>query len=124
MEAKNIITKAVSQEGWNCNTDLCMDVKTLLLNDQMTKRDKEYPGMLTRDGEFHYTFIETDMLKSEKRNPRVFNGRYITVTRRDDGTLRPNFKPMKMDKDFNVDSYAVGVMLELCKALRSLIEKK
>ena len=30
-----------------------------------------------------------------KRNPRVFNGEYITVTRRDDGSLRPNFKPIK-----------------------------
>ena len=69
------------------------------------------------------TFIET-LPWSMKRNPRLFNGHYISITRQDDGTLRPNFKPMKMDEMFNVDNYAFEVYRELRKALTGLVEEK
>ena len=58
-----------------------------------------------------------------KRNPRVFNGEYITVTRRDDGSLRPNFKPIKTGKDFYVVRYAMAVSNELLWALDGLVER-
>jgi hypothetical protein len=58
-----------------------------------------------------------------KRNPRVFNGKFISVTRQDDGSLRPNFKPMKVGEDFSVERYALGVYNELCMALEGLVEK-
>ena len=48
----------------------------------------------------------------------MFNGTYITITRRDDGSLRPNFKPMKVDADFSIVGYAFGVAKELIKAFR------
>ena len=86
-----------------------MDVKTLLRSDRRMKAGKEYLGVLRRDSEAqveefhyydpHYTFVETLPL-STKRNPQVFNGQYITITRRDDGSLRPNFKPLRIDEDF------------------------
>ena len=103
------------------NTDLCVDLKTYLRNDRIAMIGKNYLGVLRHDQECHYTFVET--LNADKRNPQVFNGRYITVTRRDDGTLRPNFKPLKMEKDFSVNSYATGVANELLWALSSLLEK-
>jgi hypothetical protein len=65
----------------------------------------------------HRTFQITDLAKT------WFDGKYITVTRRDDGTLRPNFKPMKVDRDFSVYRYALGVFNELMWALEDLIEK-
>ena len=37
-----------------CNTDLCMDVKTLLRTDRVTRIGKNYRGVLMRDGEDHY----------------------------------------------------------------------
>lgn len=49
-------------------------------------------------------------------------GRYITVTRKDDGTYRPNFKPLKVSAGFNVEHYATGVANELLWALEGLIE--
>ena len=56
----------------------------------------------------------------------MFAGKYITitrrVTRRDDGTLRPNFKPMRVGKDFNLERFALGVYNELCMALYGLVE--
>ena len=56
-----------------------------------------------------------------KRNPCVFRGRLITVTRRDDGSLRPNFKPLHVDKDFTVDGYALEVAGEIREALKGLV---
>ena len=71
----------------------------------------------------HFTFVET-LPWSMKRNPRVYNGRYISVTRQDNGNLRPNFKPMKMGDDFSLERYALGVYNELCMALGGLVEEE
>ena len=79
--------------------------------------------MLTRDKEGHYSFVETIGLTDGKRNPHVFFGRHITITRRDDGTYRLNFKPLKMDADFSVDIFAIEVYEELRKALKGLVGK-
>ena len=120
------------RNGWNKNTDLSCDVKTILRSDKRMKVGKDYQGVLRHDSEAivdefisrdsHYTFVET-LSWSTKRNPRLFNGKFISVTRRDDGSLRPNFKPMRVDKDFTVDGYALGVCNELRMALKGLVEE-
>ena len=125
------IVKDVLQ-GWNRSTELCCDVKTILHSDRTLKTGKDYQGVLRRDhgadiDEFrcrdaHYTFIET-LPWTAKRNPRVYKGKFITITRRDDGTLKPNFKPVKMDEMFNVDNYAFEVYRELRQALTGLVEE-
>ena len=119
-------------KGWHRNTDLAVDLKTILHSDTSMKTGKEYQGVLRRDQDAeiedfrcrdaHYTFVET-LPWTTKRNPHVFRGRYISITRRDDGTLRPNFKPMKVGKDFSVYRYALGVFNELMWALEDLVEK-
>lgn len=118
------------EQGWHTNTEPCCVLKTILRSDRRAKTGKSYMGVLRRDEpsedfkrDEHFTFTETQPT-IEKRNPRVFNGRYITVTRRDDGTYRPNFRPMPTSKDFNVDTYAIGVCDELLLALRGLIKEK
>ena len=118
---------------WHKNTDLAVDLKTVLHSDRSMKIGKEYQGVLRLDSEAsidefrcrdaHYTFVETVTRTAEKRNPHVFEGKYITVTRRDDGSLRPNFKPMKVHKDFSIERYAIGVSNELLWALEGLVEK-
>jgi len=119
-------------KGWHRNTNLGCDLKTVLRSDNTMKTGKEYLGMLRRDTDTfvddfigrdaHFTFVEAETWTT-KRNPRVFNGKYISVTRRDDGTLRPNFKPLPTTDDFNVASYAVAVGNELMWALEGLVEK-
>ena len=54
----------------------------------------------------------------------MFNGEYITVTRRDDGSLRPNFKPIKTGMGFDVVRYAMAVSNELLWALDGLVEEE
>lgn len=114
------------------NTELCINLKTKLQNEVLMKPGKEYPGIMRRDtpseefgfDERHYTFIETLPSTAGKRNPRVFDGEYITLTRRDDGSLRPNFKPMpKLGANLSVDNYAFEVYRELRGALKGLVEE-
>ena len=112
------------------NTVLGCDLKTILRNDRLMKLGKDYLGVLRRDVETdeflfdeHYTFVETLPATAGKRNPHVYDGKYITITRRDDGSLRPNFKPMKVDEDFSIEKYATGVANELMWALQDILEK-
>ena len=119
------------EQGWHTNTELGCDVKTILRSDVRMVVGKEYQGIFRLDSEGiadefrcrdpHFTFVETQPWLS-KRNPRVFAGKYITITRRDDGSLRPNFKPMKVGADFSVEKYAASVANELLWALEGLVE--
>jgi hypothetical protein len=106
--------------NFNRNTELCVDLKTILISDRRAKRQKDYTGVLTRDSREHFTFIETQP-KTTKRNPQLFRGRFITVTRWDDGSLHPNFRPMP--ENMSVSNYAFEVYRELYKALKGLVEK-
>lgn len=105
------------------NTEPCVDVKFFTFKQGRLEVGTTLPGILTRDGEEHFTFRETQTSTAGKRNQQVFYGKFITITRRDDGTLRPNFKPVKMEKGFSASSYATGVANELLWALTSLLGK-
>ena len=120
MEAKNNYQKT-NLEGWNINTDLCVDLKTFLRTDRITKLGKDYAGLLKRDGQDHYSFTET-MPWTGKRNPYLFKGKYISITRRDSGTLSLNFRQIEMGAGFSVDHYAFEVYRELRKGLNGLVE--
>ena len=120
----------VEEQGWNPNTHLSVDLKTLLRSDSKMKAGKNYQGILRRDEiceEFrydeHFTFVETVPQTAGKRNPHVFDGQYITVTRRDDGSLRLNFKELPKGANFNLERFALGVYNELCLAIGGLIEE-
>ena len=122
--------ESAAQKGWHRNTELSVDLKTMLRSDKRMQTGKEYQGVLRRDSDAfiddfvcrdaHFTFVETQPWTC-KRNPRVFKGRYITITRRQDGTLRPNFRPVKMDAGFSPERYAAGVATELMWALEGLV---
>ena len=105
------------------HTELCVDLKLLTRETGRLNIGATLGGIITRDGEEHFTFRETQSSTAGKRNQQVFYGKFITITRRDDGTLRPNFKPMKMEKGFSASSYATGVANELLWALTSLLGK-
>ncbi|MBR4925369.1 MAG: hypothetical protein IKZ61_06400 [Prevotella sp.] len=125
-------TRNANIESWKRNTELGCDVKTILRSDRHMKTGKAYQGVLTRDSDAiteeyisrdpHLTFVET-IPQIAKRNPRVFDGEFVTITRHDDGTLRPNLKPMRVDRYFSVDDYAIRVMGELRRALKGLVER-
>ena len=121
------------EQGWNKNTDLGCDVKTILRSDKRMKVGKDYQGVFRLDEEAivdefisrdsHYTFIETVRPNARKRNPQVFNGKFITITRRDDGTYHPNFKPVNIGPGFNTEAYILCVYLEMRRATKGLVEE-
>ena len=123
-----------NHEGWHKNTDLGCDVKTILRSDKRMKVGKDYQGVFRLDEEAivdeylsrdsHYTFIETVRQNARKRNPRVFEGKYITLTRRSDGTYHPNFKPVNIGPGFNTEAYILCVYLEMRRATKGLVEKR
>ena len=125
--------ESAAQKGWHRHTELSVDLKTMLRSDKRMQTGKEYQGVLRRDSDAfiddfvcrdaHFTFVET-LPWTCQRNPRVFKGRYITITRRQDGTLRPNFRPVKMDAGFSPERYAAGVATELMWALEGLVGKE
>ena len=128
MGTKNIHSKNADRQGWHHNTELSVDLKTILRSDRRMKTGREYLGVLRRDFvceeflyEEHYTFIET-LPWTRKRNPHLFRGKYITITRQDDGTLRLNFRPLRVGEDFSPERYATGVSNELLWALEGLVE--
>ncbi len=131
MEEKNKQSKSASPNGWHANTDLGCDVKTLLHRDVRMQVGKNYQGILKLDSDVivddflyrdaHYTFVETAPLTAGKRNPHLFDGEYITLTRRDDGSLRLNFRELKMGAGFIAERFALGVFNEICLALGGLV---
>ena len=115
-------------QGWNRNTHLSVNLKTVLRGESKMKTGKDYQGILRRDvdcEEFlydeHFTFVETVPPSAGKRNPHIFDGLYISATRRDDGSLRLNFKELKVGADFSLERYSLGVYNEICIALAGLI---
>ena len=111
------------------STYLAVNLKVKMFRDAHLKLGKDYIGVLCHDvpddsicgDDDHFTFIET--INVRKRNPQVFNGEFITVTRRSDGTYRINFKSFHINKDFDVAAFASGVASEIKKALKGLIGK-
>ncbi len=111
------------------NTMLCVNLKTQLLDDAVVKPGKPYQGVLTKDVEVdeffcdeHFTFIESAPA-IVRRNPRVFDGQYITITRWADGTYRTNLRPVAITDGFDIVAFATAVSNELLWSLESLIGK-
>lgn len=113
-------------KGWFRNTELCVDVKTFLRHDRIAKIGKNYTGVLCHDKDDHYAFVETGLTAANAniRNPHIFEGKYINVTRRmRDGHIRFNFKDVDFGGRFNPSSFAIAVMKEILKAFKCLGEE-
>lgn len=104
--------------AWTClypNTELDVDLK-LVTQEQGPMELGEYlDGMITRDGEDHFTFVEndTEQRKAERRNPSIYMGQWINVKRRADGTVYPTFKRTKGIGVGKLGDYAVSTTCEL-----------
>lgn len=108
----------------NKNYLLSIDVMTFLQKDNIPKEGKTYSGMLTMTDEFSIKFVEQVSSQASKRNCRVYEGEYITMTYRlHDNHVRLNFKDTLFAPSFNVDNYAIEVMEEIRTALKSFVEE-
>ena len=114
----------------NKNRLLCINLDILLQTDSLLRDRKRYLGLLRRkqpsEGNIYgdqYEFEEVKVpLMVCHRNVHLFIGQYVTLTCRPNGSLRLNFKNMKIDTDFSVETYCLEVANEIRMALKDLIE--
>ena len=97
------------------NTELDVDLKLVTQEQGRMELGEYLDGMITRDGEDHFTFVEnaTEQRKAERRNPSIYMGQWINVKRRADGTVYPTFKRTKSIGAGKLGDYAVSTTCEL-----------
>ncbi len=97
------------------NTELDVDLKLVTQKQGRMELGEYLDGMITRDGEDHFTFVEnaTEQRKAERRNPSIYMGQWINVKRRADGTVYPTFKRTKGIGAGKLGDYAVNTTCEL-----------
>lgn len=97
------------------NTELDVDLKLVTQKQGRMELGEYLDGMITRDGEDHFTFVEnaTEQRKTERRNPSIYMGQWINVKRRADGTVYPTFKRTKRIGAGELGDYAVSTTCEL-----------
>ena len=75
------------------NTELGIDLKLMTKEPERMAVGEYLDGAITYDGEDHFTFVQNDQEKKQQkvvqRNPHVYEGKYINVNRKKDGTLYP-----------------------------------
>ena len=77
------------------NTEPCVDLKLLTREPGRIPLGNYLDGVITRDAEDHFLFIENATNKKrndvQQRNPHVYEGVYININRKPDATLYPTF---------------------------------
>ena len=68
------------------NTELDVDLKLVTQKQGRMELGEYLDGMITRDGDDHFTFVENDTErgKATRRNPSIYMGQWINVKRRAD----------------------------------------
>lgn len=107
------------------NTELGIDLKLLTLKPGRIGEGEFIPGMLTRDSESHYSFVQNASKKSRvayPRNPRFYSGRSINVSQHSDGTLYPSFNRPRFTGDYTFKHFCLKAAEELL-FVAGLLEK-
>lgn len=101
------------------NTEPCIDLKLLTRQPGRIAIGDYHDGALTRDGDDHYLFIEnaTDKKRTvvTQRNPHVYEGQFINVNRKSDGTLYPTFNRPQFTDDFTFKHFCLAAAEELLR---------
>lgn len=86
------------------NTEIGIDMKLITREPGRVSVGTCLDGAITRDGEYHYTFIQNDSDKRRatigQRNPHVYEGKRINVNQKPDGTLYPTFNRPRYTEGF------------------------
>lgn len=95
-----------------------------LQTDDLVEENKPYHGILMLDDDYNARFVERPDRATARRNLRIFDGRYITMTYRPrDGHVRLNFKELRPLDLMNIERLAEGVKIEIRMAARCCADK-
>ena len=104
------------EKGFYPNTELGIDLKLITRKPGRMAVGEYLDGAITHDGEDHFTFVQNDSEKKKvvQRNPHVYEGTYINVNRKKDGTLYPTFnRRPQFKKFFTFEEFCRGAADEL-----------
>ena len=104
------------EKGFYPNTELGIDLKLITCKPGRMAVGEYLDGAITHDGEDHFTFVQNDSEKKKKvvqRNPHVYEGTYINVNRKKDGTLYPTFNRPQFSERFTFQDFCQGAADEL-----------
>ena len=106
------------------NTELDVDLKLFTLKPGRVNEGEFLAGMLTRDGENHYSFVQnaSERKKMVTRNPHLYKGKYVNVNQTDDGRRYPAFCRPAYTDDFTLKHFCLLAAEELLM-IAGLIEK-
>ena len=100
------------------NTNLCVDLKTLMQNDALLVEGQSYNGILTRDAEDHYVFEEAIRKGRTPRNPKLFDGDYISLVRMQNGKYQCHLKTFDPCGSGDAKELAFKVYSEMINAFK------
>lgn len=113
----------------NPNTELCVNLKTMLRTDRVMEPGKRYRGTLTKEVaceeygyEEHFTFTEAAKPQPVRRNPHIWEGRCINVNQAADGSVYPTFNRPKFTEHFTFQDFCREAAEEL-SVVACLVEK-
>lgn len=104
-------------KGFYPNTELGIDLKLMTKEPGRMAVGEYLDGAITHDGEDHFTFVQNDQEKKKEkvvqRNPHVYEGKYINVNRKKNGTLYPTFNRPQFSERFTFQDFCQGAADEL-----------
>lgn len=100
------------------NTNLCVDLKTVMQHDVLLVEGHCYNGILTRDAEDHYCFEETIRKGRPPRNPKLFDGDFISLVRMQNGKYQCHLKTFDPSASGDCKELAFKVYAEMINAFK------
>lgn len=102
----------------NKNTNLCVDLKTIMQEDVILSPGRCYHGCLTRDGEDHFLFEEETHTtgRCHRRNPKLYDGRYVSLVHMQNGKYQVHMRTIDATAGVDKNDLAFIVYTEMLKA--------
>ena len=108
-------------------TEPCIDLKLFTRHNWRLNQGDRLKGVLTRDGDDHYLFVESLPERKKaavRRGEHIYRGHYINVTRRVDGELRPAFTVPTYTATFTFKHFCLKAAEELLEIAQKMNAKK
>lgn len=88
-----------------------------LQQDNEISQNKCYTGIFSKRGNL-LKFEEAIRKGRAPRNPKLFDGKYITLVRKTNGKYQIHAKALRIEPDFNPSAIAFGYFQEVSSALK------
>ncbi len=97
------------------HTEPCVDLKLFTQRPGPLDVGAFLPGVITRDGEYHYAFVQNVVKErlTVRRTPCIYRGAYLNVHRSDDGSMYVTFRRPRRTKNFTFADFCRAAAEEL-----------